>query len=539
MQVRPKKSQPAHKMPGGQPTEKVASLPYRFMAPVRGWVLNENRSSAQPGGARILDNWIPTPTGVRVRGGAAKYATVHATETVESLFSYKSGSTEKFFAATQSVIADISAIVNPLLVPTPAVTGRTAGYYATEQFGTAGGDYLYAVNGADSALLYNGTTWTAITGASSPAITGATTSDFSHVWSYGSRLFFVKKNSMIAYYLPTDSIGGAVAEFSLAGVFKNGGSLLFGARWSVDAGDGLDDKCVFVSTEGEVAVYSGTNPGSAADWSKEGVYQITKPMGKNATTTAGGDLLIATEAGVVPLSEAVKRDIAALELGAISRNIAPYWQSQAVALSALPWEIIKVPGDDIMVVSQPDADDTYGTALVANLQTGAWSRIKGWKTRCMGVFGGDGYFGGNNSCVYRMETSGSDDGAIYTCTLIQQHEDMGQPAVQKTALAMRPVFQTAQLINPKVEALSDYDETVTAPPSAVLDSLSGVWDESLWDVAVWANSEPVVSSAQWVSVGATGYVIAPMVQLTFGGTQTPKTTLVAIDTAFHVGALIA
>lgn len=539
MDVRQKKVQPRHKMPDGQPTAKVDSMAYRFMAPVRGWVLNENRATAQPGGARILDNWVPTTTGARVRGGCAKYATVHATEAVETLFSYKSGTTEEFFAATQSTIVNITGITNPLLVPTPDVTGLGAGYYSTEQFGTAGGDFLYAVNGTNSALLYDGATWTVITGVSTPAITGAVSSSFSHVWSYASRLFFVKKNSMIVYYLPVDSIAGAAQEFSLAGIFKKGGSLLFGAKWSLDAGDGLDDKCVFVSTEGEVAVYSGTNPGSAADWRKEGVYQITKPMGRNAVTYAGGDLLIATEVGVVPLSEAVKRDIASLELGAVSRNIAPYWQKQAQTLTSLPWEIIKVPKNNIMLVSQPDASDTYGTCLVANLQTGSWSRFKGWKARCMGVYAGNGYFGAEDTCVYRMETGGSDAGEIYTCTIIQQHEDLGSPGIQKTALAMRPVFQTAQLINPKVEALSDYDETVTAPPSSVLDSLAGVWDESFWDEAVWASTEPVVSSAQWVSVGATGSVIAPMVQLTFGVTQTPQTELVAIDTAFHTGALIA
>ncbi|MGK3946847.1 hypothetical protein ABK046_51840, partial [Streptomyces caeruleatus] len=69
-----------------------------------------------------------------------------------------------------------------------------------------------------------------------------------------------------------------------------------------------------------------------------------------------------------------------------------------------------------MVVSQPDVIDLVGSCLVANLQTGAWSRFTGWKTRCLGVSRGKGYFGADDGCVYAMETGGSDNGSLYTCT---------------------------------------------------------------------------------------------------------------------------
>lgn len=538
MDVRGKKSPPAHKMANGQPVKPVAALPYRFPAPIRGWVLNENRAISQPGGARILDNWVPTTTGVRVRGGSRKYATIHATEAVQSLFAYKSGATELFFAATESVICDISTVADPDTPPTPDVSGQNGGYYSTEQFGTAGGDFLYAVNGVDDALLFDGSAWTPIDGVSTPAITGVTTANLSHVWSYASRLFFVEKNTMTAWYLPVDQVGGAVNSFSLAGIFKKGGALLFGAKWSMDAGDGLDDKCVFVSTEGEVAVYSGTNPGSAADWRKEGVYQITKPLGQNATTSAGGDLLIATEVGMVPLSEAVRRDIASLELGAVSKQISPYWQAQALSIGSLPWEVIKIPNKNIMVVSQPDALDDLGSCLIANLQTGAWSRFTGWRTRCLGVFADRGYFGSDSGEVFRMETGGSDNGLPYTAVCLLSHDDFAAPAMTKTVTQMRPVFQVGNPIAPKLEALPDYDETVSVPPSSVADFPLGIWDEGLWDSALWDSADVTVAQAQWVSVGVTGYVVAPLLQMTFGVTPAPRVELVAIDAAYHVGALV-
>ena len=68
---------------------------------------------------------------------------------------------------------------------------------------------------------------------------------------------FVKRDSLKAYYLPVASIGGAAQDVSLSGVFQRGGKLLLGATWSLDSGDGMDDKCVFVSDRGEAAIYSG------------------------------------------------------------------------------------------------------------------------------------------------------------------------------------------------------------------------------------------------------------------------------------------
>ncbi|MGB7243551.1 MAG: hypothetical protein WBC93_15885, partial [Sulfitobacter sp.] len=239
-----KKAAPRRKMRGGEPTAKMLAEPARLPAPIRGLVLNESIANPQPGGAKVLDNWICNLATASPRKGVQKFATI-AADTVASVFTYKVGATETFFAASDDSIFDITSPADPDVIPTADVTGQTSGFYSTEQFGTAGGDYLYALNGTNSPQLYDGTTWTAITGASSPAITGVTTSELSHVWSFANRLFFVRKGTMEAWYLPVDSIGGAASTFSLAGVFKKGGALLFGATWSLDSGDGPNEQCVF------------------------------------------------------------------------------------------------------------------------------------------------------------------------------------------------------------------------------------------------------------------------------------------------------
>lgn len=530
MNIRQKKMAPAWK---GKPTVKPPAIPYSFPAPIKGWVLNESIAAPSPGGAVILDNWECTTTGISARAGSSKYATLDAD--VASMFTYRSGGVEAFFAATPTKVYNLTTVVDPLVVPTAAFSGQTSGYYSAVQFGTVGGDYLYAVNGTDAARLYDGATWTAIDGVSSPAITGVTTSTLSHVWSFASRLFFVKKGTLSAYYLPVDSIGGAANEVSLAGIFKLGGSLLFGATWSLDAGDGLDDKCVFVSTEGEVAIYEGTNPGSAADWRKVGVYQINRPLGQNGTMQAGGDLLIATVNGFVPLSEAINRDVAALAMAAVSAPIAPYWQQQAARLTG-KWEILKWPRRNLMFVSQPGDDK----CLVANLQTGAWSRFTGWATNCLGFYSDNGFYGGG-VCVYRMDSTGADDGIPYTCSYLGRHEGMGADGAQKTILQMRAIMKSSTPTNAKVSALTDFNTVLSTAPNAptALAVVDG-WDSGLWDTALWGGTSSAVSiGGTWVSVGRTGYAIAPEVQLTFGDVTKPQVELVSIDATFNVGALVS
>ena len=535
MQVRTKKIMAVRKFVNDQPPQAVPASSFTFPAPIRGWILNENLATAQPAGARILDNWLCTTTGVRVRGGAIRYCTL--TGPVTSLFSYNS-TTDRFFAATASAVFDASAPADPDTPLTAAFSGQTSGDYSTVQFGTAGGDFLYAVNGTNSPRLFNGATWTAITGASSPAITGVTTSTLSAVWSFANRLFFVQGGTMVAWYLPVDSIGGTANSFSLAGVFRLGGSLLFGASWSLDTGAGLDDKCVFVSTEGEVAVYAGTNPGSAADWQLQGIYTMPKPLGKNAFTQAGGDLLIATEVGLIPISAALQTDLAAIDSKAVSMPIAPYWQSKAQTISS-GWQIIKAPRRGVMFVSQPDASGVTQSALAVNLLTGSWSRCTGWDTQCLGYYADNPYFGAADSCVYLMDSGGSDAGMPYTAVFLGQADAMGAYGVKKSVRQMRAMFQTGSPINPQLSALPDFREAVSSPPASVANYTTDTWDVGLWDTAVWDADAVIVNEANWTSTGVTGSTIAPELQLTFGVTPTPQVELVAIDAEFHIGAMVA
>jgi hypothetical protein len=58
----------------------------------------------------------------------------------------------------------------------------------------------------------------------------------------------------------------------MSGVFKYGGYLLCGTSWSISSNSGLYEVCVFITSEGEVAIYDGLNPADTA-WTLQGAVQ--------------------------------------------------------------------------------------------------------------------------------------------------------------------------------------------------------------------------------------------------------------------------
>lgn len=389
---------PARKV--NRTAQAPTAQPVAFPAPTGGWVENLNIATGGPGTARVMENIFPGVQGCRVRGGRKKVATVGAR--VKSMFTYQSGVVNRMFAATSAAIYDITGLI-PSTVPTAAVSGMASGYWSTVQMGTAGGEFLVAVNGTDTPRTFDGTTW------ATTAITGVTSSELSYVSKHKSRLWFVQKNSLKAWYLPVDSIAGAAADLSLAGIMQRGGALMFIATWSQDAGDGQDDRIVFVSTEGEVAVYQGSNPASAADWSLVGLYNITKPLGPKCHFPAGGDLVIGTETGLIPLSAVTQKDPAAMDVSALSVAIEQSWRDQVKRRTVdQPMELFKWPRENMLMVSLPH-DQT--TSFVANIQTGAWCKYIGWDVQAATVFRDQMYIGDRAGFVYAAEVGGADEGA--------------------------------------------------------------------------------------------------------------------------------
>lgn len=504
--------------------------PKPLPAPIGGLVTSQNIGAMQPGTAIVMKNWRPTLTGIRVRGGNTLYATL-GTGPVESLMSYV-GNTRQIFGAAGGNIYPITTVVDPEAPPTPDVTGQTSDYYSSVNFAVTGGYRLYAVNGTDDAQLYDGATWQAVNATSTPiSITGVSTDTLSHVNVYRNRLYFVEAGSLNVWYLPVDSLGGAAASLSLSGIFTKGGNIVFTATWSSESGaNAMEAYLVVMSTEGEVAVFTGDFPG-AGNWSLVNVYDISRPLGKNAYMRAGGDIIIATEMGMVPVSAARMKDPAALGLDAISRNIEPDWKRAANTRRTIPWEIAKVDDQDAFYVNVPVTNSAQTTmTFVGNLKTGALSIYEGWDNRCFTVHQGQLYFGANDGTVRLAEAGGTDNGMPYIAQAAFAWDHLGTPGYTKSVKQAQAVFNTIRPFDFRLSASVDYNQNFPIAPNSPPDTEpASLWDLGLWDQALWDAGEVQYSvySAQR-SIGRTGRVFSMELQVPVNSVNTPNIELVML-----------
>ncbi len=525
------------------------SLPKSYPAPTGGWVSAKNPAGgtklklAGPPAER-LESFFPTQTGIEIMGGSRKHATVSLTgEDVESIWSYIGGTTRELFAACDGEIFDITAPADPDVPPAADVTGQTSNYYSTQNYATAGGNFLYALNGTDSPRLYNGTTWTAITGVSVPAITGVTTSTLSHVNVYKNRLFMVQGGTMNVWALPVGSLGGAAIQISLSGIFQKGGAVLFTASWSLDSGSGLDDNLVIVSTEGEIAVYVGTDPSSSSTWSLVGVYDGPAPLGKNAYSKSGGTLRILTEKGYFPITAMVNKTKEELGDYAISKNIEPDWLFDARTRRAKPWEIVSWPSRQRDIISNPmtgDINTTPPWVYAVNTTTQAWCKRPGWDALCLTLHSEFVYFGTSDGTIMQTEVTGADDGDIYYPTCVMAWDHFGAVGYEKTMISAKAIFITSGTLEPRISASANYAVALPSPPNVSSGVASpGVWDVGLWDQAQWDDAGVTLPfDTGWVTVGISGEVLAPQIQLSMGTEGTPNGELQIMHVLYEVGEVM-
>jgi hypothetical protein len=517
------------------PPLQTVTLP----APIRGIIESENEAFMQPGGAIVQDNWIPTMRGCRLRGGTKTHCTLPDVNPVVSAFEYVNGANvHQMFASQHDKLYNVTS-TSPVLVASVA-----DGNWSTAQLSNLSGEHLLALNDAgDYAWYYDGTAWThfdagQITGPAGSGVDNG--AGLTYVWKYRSRLFFIQGGTMNAYYLNVDEYQGTLQQIPLGGAGTKGGALIFGATWSVDTGAGPDDRCVFYTTEGEALLFTGNNPGDPTNWAQLGVYAVGRPMGKNAHLPMGGDLLIATIDGIVPLSKAIQVDAGSLDLAMLTRPIRQMWRQEVALKGGRPWTMRRWDVQGIMFVTWPGGLVGQRTCGVLNNATGAWGRMTyGYDALCFVGNGDNLYFGTQDGTIVQCELGGSDDGALYVASLVGGWEMFGAPSNTNIWLQARAVFAStaAQPFVPQLSACIDYQIELPLPPPPGPDpGIQEVWDSGDWDVALWdqiTTAVPPIRNTRWVSVGRTGFAHAPTVQVSVQQQALPQVELLGIAATYQ------
>lgn len=504
----------------------IKSQTVTFSSPKSGWIKNATLTNPPADAAEQLDNIFPTAQGARLRKGRSKHATIG--DAVKSMFVWSGSGTDKMFAASATDIYEITSPADPDVSPSADVSSLTNGDWSVAAFSNSGGEYIHLANGADSVQQYDGTTW------SVPAITGVTSSDLSQVWAFKNRLWYIEEDTLSAWYLATNAISGAATEFPLTGIFQLGGSLLFGATWSLDSGEGLDDVIIFVTTEGEIAVYTGTDPGT--DFSLQGVYRIGVPLNKNAFFKAGGDLAILTEDGIIPVSEALRKDRAALQAVAITYPIEDAWKDAITnRTSSFTHSVSLWHSQSMLLIGTNARTSSMSVSFVANARTGAWCRFTGWDVQASTIFNDLLYFGQADNTIWKAEDTGSDQTAEYAGVWVPKFQES---ATQKFANYARFRGRASGTYTLGLACFSDYSLAgsiaSTAPSS---EETSSLWGTALWGGGTWGTSDTRIAVTEWQSVAAEGAALAPGVRIPSNRATEPNLECIALDLMFNEGGV--
>lgn len=484
----------------------VKSNTYILPAPIGGLNARDSISAMQPQFAIRLDNYIPSDNKLILRSGYSSYVNLGGDNSikagVKTLASYTKPNDNRLIALYNKKAYNVTSpnAVSEYGIEFSDTRCQTVQYK----------NYLYFMNGLDIPKVFYiddsdvehfedwGFTSESLQGAR--IIAGGVSKEF---------LWFVEKNTLKAWYpKEAGNISGELYSFDLAQVAKRGGQLVAVANWTIDGGQGIDDYTVFITSEGEALVYTGSNPNDANAWSLKGSYVMSKPIGYQCLLPYQGDIIIISEDGYIPLSKALatantgQSNIAFSDLirGLVLDRTANNKDKdgwQGIIYSKKGYGIFNVP------VSQQFEQH------VINVNTGAWCRFTNIRALCWSEFNGDMYFGSDDS-VFKFGNAYSDNGVQIEGHIEQAYTNLGTDQLKKV-----------QLLNPRTKSSTSYALTIYTNmdfEDKYLNYYSniGTVGQTKWNAAKWSISENPIGTkwstlkttkirSQWIANNSTGF----------------------------------
>lgn len=487
-------------------------------------------------------NMIAAEYGLRTRLGSTEWCTGLtglADNQVRSILPF-AGSTvsqNRLFACTSTGIWDVTASsASPTQVLTFGTQTGDAGWGICHTVVTSAGHFLLYADEVNGFYIYTESTglWTA------GSVTGVSAGSLVYVNVFKDRVWFVERDSARAWYLAAGAISGAATVFQMGAKFRAGGSLVGLWNWTYDGGNGMDDSLVAISSGGDVAIYQGTDPASASTFGLKGVWFIgATPAGRRIATNFGGDLLLLSRVGAVPISRLVMGGAELQRNQYETYKISPLFNSLMLSKAGTKgWSLRLQPEDNSLLVTVPTYEGQNTEQLAMALSNKSWGRYRDLPIFSAEAWEGKLYYG-TASGVVGINTGYADgrtlaDPNSYTpvqWSLLTSFQNLGNGRY-KQVQAIRPRF-LSESVQPTYRAEAKYDYDLIELGSVTPTVQGGsVWDSGLWDTATWAGE---YSASKPIS-GASGMGVD--VAIAMRGTAAVRTILVGMDIAFKQGGFL-
>jgi hypothetical protein len=508
-----------------QPQPQQKSVEANWPAPVEGWDTETLAFELPPSRAIVCDNWVPRGIQLEMRKGMSEHATGLDGD-VETLMAYNSATQETLFAAS---VAEIHDVTSAGAVGAAVVSSLTSARFSWVNFTTSGGSFLWICNGVDDPRHWNGSAWAV------PALTMFGTlldNDIFYVFESKERLFFLVNNSLSFGYLPVSSVAGTVAEFPLGASFSRGGRLVAGGTLTHDGGSGPDDYTVFLTSEGEVAVFQGSDPGDASNWAKVGTWHVGEPVGDRPLVELDGYLSVLTRRGLVPLLQVFSGEKAFNPTVYLTERISTPFRNAVASNAGDGWQSLDYPAGDLIIINVPTVADTT-VQFVRSSASGGWSRYTGWNMASLVVFQGALWGGTYDGRVMKLDVNYDDDGEEVVASLQWPWSRLQHAGIKRLVKA-RAVVTTQTGASLSIVARTDYAEDPAVPtPSAATLSDALIWGTGTWGDFRWGGRN--LGARQWRTVSGVGNHVSFVLE---ARARQSRFALNGLDFIYEIGGLV-
>jgi hypothetical protein len=258
----------------------------------------------------------------------------------------------------------------------------------------------------------------------------------------------------------------------------------------------------------------------------------------------GGDLVVITEDGIIPMSVALLTDRTAAAEKSYSRRIRrAYSDAVRLGVDEYGWQLETHPRNQMALLNIPALSGIPEQQFVFNVTTGAWARWTNLPAICWLQFQGSLYFGGTAGTVFQADTGASDNGAAIPCRMLPAFDDLGAPGRIKYITGIVPILSSDvpnDDARPSVVCAVDYVEPDYQNRVAGEISLGagnfGIWDVTNWDQCVWFGQS---TTRKWRSGGGVGKAISPAFEVDLASVASGSNFIykvIGFDIVYQVGA---
>jgi len=427
---------------------------------------------------------------------------IATTSTAQTIVSITRGGTGNL-TATMTTAAPHGLITGNQITVSGATPTEFNGTYVITRTGASTLTYTMATAPSGNAIVVG--TYTTV------GITGVDSSSFINVNLFKNRLWFTQKDTMKIWYLDVNNIGGAATSIDFGSIARNGGYLQAMGTWTLDAGQGADDYAVFVTSMGEILVYNGTDPTTAATWLLKGVWQLGQTFNRKCFFKWSGDLLLLTQDGLVPLSSALQSSRLDPRINLTDKIYYAVSQAATLYYANFGWQIQYFASENMLILNIPTTSGME--QYVMHTITKSWARFTGIQAYCWEVSGDNTMHFGGDGFVGNFYAATSDAGANITGVVQQAYSYFDTPGQNKRFTMVRPILQSDGGIPSVLCGLSvdfqpiDNSGAVSFNPTT---QTVGLWDSGVWDSNKWGGG--LITTRIWQ--GVTGIGFAGSINLT-------------------------